>query len=117
MEEASDLTWTALNEETSYQFGRFDAEDDAAAEAAARTTRTGVPHHARRTHRRHDERMLEEARCGQCGCRLPEVDGVVVYGDEALLCSRDDCYAAAARARHPEGGMLPTGILRLRYRG
>lgn len=79
--------WTALNEATGHQFGRFRTEQEAQAEANRRTRKTRNQHTARQATIRRGERVVAEVACTRCGARWPDADGLVLGPKEdVLLC-------------------------------
>ena len=84
-----DWAWTALNEATGFQYGRFATEQEADAEAVRLTQRTRNRHRAQRAVMQRGERLIAEVHCGECGDRLPDADGVVLHDPtEKILCGK-----------------------------
>ncbi len=80
--------WTALNEETGLQYGRFRTEAEATDEANRRTGATQNVHRARKAMITPGERVASEARCDRCQERRPGDDGLVIPMGEEFLCRK-----------------------------
>jgi hypothetical protein len=93
--------WTALDEATGRQFGRYEDEATASAEAVRRTTLSRHRHTARQAELRADERHLVVATCSICQKALPDVDNIVVMGEEMVVCPSVDCRREAATRVDP----------------
>jgi hypothetical protein len=90
------VKWTALDEATGAQYGRYDDEASARAEAARRTKLSQHAHTARQAEVQPDELHFKAATCSVCATPMPAVDNIVQRGENNLVCASLDCRRESA---------------------